>query len=194
MADMSGGIIQLSTVVNHLYGGDKAFAQSLIDFFQAKGRLSDRQAYHIPRLLEKAENNQKPKPVTQVSNFHRIIQIFDTAREHKHKTPKVRLGDAKVGKVVLSEAPANGINAGMIYVKQNDEYKGKIDRNGGYQKFNNPDDSLIEALSEFALDPLNIMKKYGFATGTCSCCGRKLTDKTSIANGIGPICAENFGF
>jgi histidine ammonia-lyase len=33
---------------------------------------------------------------------------------------------------------------------------------------------------------------YGKATGTCSCCGRELTDPVSIANGIGPICADKW--
>jgi hypothetical protein len=35
---------------------------------------------------------------------------------------------------------------------------------------------------------------YGRATGSCSCCGRELTDPVSIEAGIGPICAGRFGF
>lgn len=31
-------------------------------------------------------------------------------------------------------------------------------------------------------------------TGRCSCCGRELTDPTRVAMGIGPICAEKWGF
>ena len=35
-------------------------------------------------------------------------------------------------------------------------------------------------------------KSYGKLYGTCIRCGRTLTDETSIAAGIGPICAEKF--
>lgn len=33
---------------------------------------------------------------------------------------------------------------------------------------------------------------FGQISGVCLVCGRKLTDETSIANGIGPICMEKF--
>jgi hypothetical protein len=36
--------------------------------------------------------------------------------------------------------------------------------------------------------------RYGRATGNCSCCGRELTDPASIAAGIGPVCAEKYGW
>lgn len=36
---------------------------------------------------------------------------------------------------------------------------------------------------------LDEAKEYGRITGTCCQCGRKLTDETSIAEGIGPVCA-----
>ena len=39
---------------------------------------------------------------------------------------------------------------------------------------------------------LDEAKAYGRLTGTCCQCGTKLTDETSIANGIGPICETKF--
>jgi hypothetical protein len=39
---------------------------------------------------------------------------------------------------------------------------------------------------------LDEAKEYGKVTGTCCNCGRKLTKESSIAAGIGPICAGNF--
>lgn len=39
---------------------------------------------------------------------------------------------------------------------------------------------------------LDEAKQYGKLTGTCCVCSRKLTDETSIANGIGPICEAKF--
>lgn len=39
---------------------------------------------------------------------------------------------------------------------------------------------------------LDEAKAYGKLYGLCIICGRTLTDEYSIANGIGPICAEKF--
>lgn len=38
--------------------------------------------------------------------------------------------------------------------------------------------------------PLERAKELGKLYGICICCGRTLTDEYSIANGIGPICAQ----
>lgn len=53
--------------------------------------------------------------------------------------------------------------------------------------------SLIQAVQSAAADPYAAAKLYGQATGTCSCCGRELTNSLSIELGIGPICREKFG-
>jgi hypothetical protein len=37
-------------------------------------------------------------------------------------------------------------------------------------------------------------KKFGKKTGNCICCGRLLTVKASVEAGIGPVCAEKYGF
>lgn len=39
---------------------------------------------------------------------------------------------------------------------------------------------------------LDEAKEYGKVTGTCCNCGRKLTNESSIADGIGPVCAGKF--
>jgi hypothetical protein len=55
----------------------------------------------------------------------------------------------------------------------------------------------IEALQKLmiamAKNPLDELKIQGQNYGHCCCCGRELTNPKSIANGIGPICAELFG-
>ena len=37
-------------------------------------------------------------------------------------------------------------------------------------------------------------KQFGKIYGFCMVCGRTLTDPESVANGIGPICADNFKY
>lgn len=60
-------------------------------------------------------------------------------------------------------------------------------------------DSFIDSLMEgdqaaLAAAPKEAAVRWGRKTGRCSCCGRELTDATSVAMGIGPICAEKWGF
>jgi hypothetical protein len=186
------GIIQLSSVVELLKGSDRNFAQSLVDFYNQKGRLSDRQASFIPKLLEKAENEAKPKPATQLENFSKVIEIFDNAKAKGYKKKIIlRLGDENY-KIRLSEAPASGVNAGMVYVKVNEKYKGKITRDGKWIYSGSSDETLQQKLNEFSISPKEEAKRFGFKTGQCCVCGRVLSDPISIKNGIGPICQDGF--
>ena len=52
---------------------------------------------------------------------------------------------------------------------------------------------LIQRVQSVAADPYAAAKLYGQHTGSCSCCGRELTNSLSIELGIGPICREKFG-
>lgn len=53
--------------------------------------------------------------------------------------------------------------------------------------------ALIQKVQSVAEDPYAAAKLYGQQTGSCSCCGRELTNSLSIELGIGPICREKFG-
>ena len=54
-------------------------------------------------------------------------------------------------------------------------------------------DDVKSVILEAASDPLTAAVRYGRETGSCSCCGRDLTNPDSIAAGIGPICREKYG-
>jgi len=45
-----------------------------------------------------------------------------------------------------------------------------------------------------ASDPKAAATAYGQRTGSCSCCGRELTNKESIDLGTGQMCAGKFGW
>lgn len=49
-------------------------------------------------------------------------------------------------------------------------------------------------LARIADDPEAASLLYGRELGHCGVCGRTLTDETSRAMGIGPVCAENTGW
>lgn len=53
---------------------------------------------------------------------------------------------------------------------------------------------LLGKILLVVLNPGEEIKQTGRRTGTCSCCGRLLTNPESVELGIGPICREQWGF
>lgn len=98
-----------------------------------------------------------------------------------------------------SEAKAEEITEGMY--KLNDRiFKVYMNRaetcllvkeliDGSFEYLGSAQWKLPKGASRMTLDEA---KAYGRLTGTCCQCGAKLTDETSIANGIGPICEGKF--
>lgn len=48
----------------------------------------------------------------------------------------------------------------------------------------------VQALTEDMRMSLDEAREFGIRTGTCCVCGAFLKDATSVANGIGPVCAK----
>jgi hypothetical protein len=98
-----------------------------------------------------------------------------------------------VGNIRFSLAKADSVNAGAIYVKSNGIYVGKV--SGSKFKSSFACTPAIEAeVLEALQDPKGKAIAHGRLTGNCAICNRTLTDKDSVARGIGPICAENMGW
>jgi hypothetical protein len=111
-----------------------------------------------------------------------IRTMFEKAVHSGAKRPVYRASG-----LVINRAPDNGKNPGALYVKTvEDEYLGKI---LGTTYTGKP----APALAAIAADPRGEAVRYGRATGSCSCCGRELTDPVSIEQGIGPICVTKWG-
>lgn len=121
-------------------------------------------------------------------NVGAIETAFKAAHDSGIKRPRLRLSD-----FVFSRAPDHGKNAGSIYVKRGEEYLGKVTA-GLFQPVGSCDAATKATVIDVASDPHKAAKAYGMRTGSCSCCGRVLTNKESIDLGIGPICIEKFGW
>lgn len=172
------------------------FAASLVEQFDRKGGLSVNQAAAATRMLDKIAANKKARDAsTGMQNtrsgevdMSAIRELFATAQNNGLKKPKFYAGDVKI-----SLAPVNGKNAGALYVTRDpDAYQGKIFGNAFQASAYCAPDTL-EVLKAISENPGEYARMTGKQTGRCCCCGRELTDPESIANGIGPICAENWG-
>jgi hypothetical protein len=54
--------------------------------------------------------------------------------------------------------------------------------------------ALLARVAAIEVDPKRALEDHGLRTGSCGCCGRLLTDPTSISIGIGPICLAKGGW
>lgn len=116
-----------------------------------------------------------------------IAAMFDHAREAGLKKLQYRAEG-----LVIKPAASHSQNAGALYVKSvSGDYIGKIK---DHKFYGNRDakPEQVTALHTIAANPVEAAKAYGKLTGSCSCCGRTLTDPTSIELGIGPVCIEHW--
>lgn len=171
------------------------FAASLSQALIKYGSLTDNQLAAVLRCAA-ADIDRKAAAADRVAaaptlEIGKIEQAFQTAKDKGIQRPKMRLDT-----FVFSPAPENGKNAGAIYVKAKDDegtYLGKI-MAGKFLRSRECDQERESAVLAAAADPEAAAVAYGRRFGACSLCGRTLTVGESIDRGIGPICAETFGF
>jgi len=128
-----------------------------------------------------------------------IYKALLGAKEKGIKHPRIKLTGYS-----FTLAPASGFNAGCVYVKNDTTkaYCGKIDSEDNFELHYSMGKELTEEernslntfISNCINDPLEYVRIYGYKTGNCSCCGKKLKNKESVRLGIGPICREKYGW
>lgn len=113
-----------------------------------------------------------------------INKLFDKLAEEGFKKPTLRA----MG-YLFKRAPDHGANKGAVYVTKDGEYIGKITADGLFSLSVDHGKTIYPVV----YDPVEEAIKHGHRTGECAICGRRLDNKISIFNGIGPICAEKLG-
>lgn len=174
------------------------FAASMAEALTKYGALTERQHATVTRLrladaerqaARKVEAEQRAANAPTV-DASRIATAFATAQGNGVKRPRMTLDGFKI-----SLAPVTGRNAGALYVvrKADDQYLGKI-ADGRFQRVRECDAETEAQVVRIINDPKGEAIAYGQRTGNCCICNRELTNHASIDAGIGPICAERFGW
>lgn len=145
------------------------------------------------RKAERAKEQAERKPDAAPAFATALQAAFDRVLATGASRKRLRL---TIGCATFNRAPDNGKNPGCLYVKdpESQEYLGKITRDGEFWKSRECEQRHIDQLNAIGDDPLVEAQKHGHETGSCSCCGRTLTNPESIENGIGPICKETWGW
>lgn len=170
------------------------FAESLASALSRYGSLTPNQLAAAQRCMDRdaqraAERVERAANAPEVDT-KQIEVAFAYAQDKGVKKPKMILNGFK-----FSMAPAHGMNAGALYVvrKADDQYLGKI-KDGRFQAARECTTDEQAEVVKVAGNPHAEAVAYGQRTGNCCICNRELTNHASIDAGIGPICAEKFGW
>ncbi len=168
------------------------FARSLWEQSHERG-LSERQLAWAHKLAtdllqaesEAADNNGEPQ-------FSRLFDTFKAARDRGLRRLTMRFSGIRIkpSKDLQSLWVLSDTETEEGYYGLQPKYLGKVTPNRLDSRLTADVKSVI---LEAASDPLTAAVRYGKETGSCSCCGRDLTNPDSIAAGIGPVCREKYG-
>jgi hypothetical protein len=176
-------------VLQTLRGLRSSFAQDLARKFN---KLSASQYAWAHKLAVDANipatiDNNKP------SQFEALFNAFEAAKSKGAKRLTLRFEGINI-------KPNRDLTALWVTSQTESEegdyglkpkYLGKLTRTAIDSKFS---DMVRETIMSAASDPISAAIRYGKVSGECSCCGRELTDPRSIERGIGPVCADKYGF
>jgi hypothetical protein len=152
------------------------FAMDLV----SKNKLSAKQIAWIHYL---ATENVKEMQEAEGEYLQLVQKMYGAVKNNTRKF-KMRLPGVEISTV------PNGANVGALYIFENNSYVGKITKQGILKA--NVSEDVLNILLDANENLLQLAKIYGHESGSCSVCGRTLTDSLSIQMGIGPICAKRF--
>ena len=185
-------------------GGTWTFPAELMQKLEQYGTLTDGQLSAVHKCMLRDSERAAERETRMMRRHHpveagKIEAAFATARARAArpgamgiwtKPLKLRAQDVDLTFTPGSEGSQW---AGMIFVRQGDTKVGHI-KAGVFFPRSECTDAIKAAVIEACEDPAKAAIAFGKAWSICSVCGQTLTNDKSIARGIGPICASNFGF
>ncbi len=157
------------------------FAMDLVE----KSKLSEKQIAWVHFLATEHLNKELHKETLPAEFKSLVEKMYAKVKENSRKF-QVRLP----GGVTISTV-TKGANVGAVYIFENNEYLGKITKEGVLE-IKSPNEEVKALLEDANENLLRLAQLYGHESGNCSVCGRTLNDPLSVQMGIGPICAKKF--
>jgi hypothetical protein len=185
------------------------FPIELAEKFAEFGVLTDGQLNAVRTCMVRDANRAQERAAREASapvvNADKLEAAFATAREKAARPGQVGIW---VKPLNLRNGPKDDPNAlnvtftpgsigsqweGLIFVKAGEKKLGMI-KEGKFQARFECTPVEQKAVIDCCTDPATAAVAFGKAWGICAVCHRTLTNDISIERGIGPICAERFGF
>jgi Family of unknown function (DUF6011) len=175
------------------------FATAMVEAIAKYGDLTDRQLDTCKRLAAKASQPRASGPALDVTA---IEQAFATARQKAARPGQMGVF---VKPLILAAGPTkedfafktsagSGKWEGMVFFKSMDDRKLGYVKDGRFNRQFACTDTEADAVLTVASNPKEGLFAYAKAWSRCGVCGKGLLNDESIERGIGPICAEKYGF
>jgi len=203
---VAAAVADLKSFRNELAASDSGFAASLINQFEKRGALSEKQMYWVGVLLARAvagpsaaASPDAPNP--KLEDASGLFTFFANAGK-KLKWPKLSFNLDEVGEFRLQVAGFKAKFPGSINMTDGKPYGmnkwfGRIALDGTIEFSGRalPNERIVieRLVRSFSKDPKGTAAKYGLKTGNCCFCNKKLEDEVSTAVGYGPVCAKKWG-
>jgi hypothetical protein len=184
--------------------GSFTFPQELLGKLHQYGSLTDGQLAAVQRLMAKdADRAAARAAAAPTVDATKIEAAFAIAREKAARpgqigtfTKPLKLTSPDPDKITLEFKPGSigSTWEGMLFAKTAEGKKvGHIKGGKFFRKFD-CSDAEAAAVIACAADPETAVVAFAKAFSRCGVCGQMLLNDVSIARGIGPICAEKFGW
>jgi hypothetical protein len=187
--------------ISHKGGNVWDFPITVSESLSQFGTLTDGQLAAVKKCMERdAErkaareaDQQANAPVADAAGIDRLKAAFDTAiAKASEKGLSLRTPKITIGGITISPAKPDSKNPGALYVKSAGTYLGKIAA-GRFLSSRDCSSEQSEQVLAFVNDPKAAAEAYGQTTGVCCICNATLKSKWKL-RGIGPVCAEKFGW
>lgn len=159
------------------------FAQSLADFHDRNGYLTEKQVASATSMKAKIDARQAEK-TSSAPAPDSGLDLTDLPSGY-YGVPQ---GETRL-KVRVNQV-TSGKWAGWTFVDDGAEY-GAQTKYGAQRPGQTYQGQIQDQLRRIMEDVPAALKAYGDLTGRCGICNRKLEDEESVARGIGPICFAN---
>jgi hypothetical protein len=143
-------------------------------------------AFLVKLLAEKIEDPAKSLAAITWVQEHKLSKATASAKIDEYmKMPSVRKAFSATPELDEGMYRMNG-DIYKVYTTREGHLATKVLTEDGFEYMGRKPLHMLTAEHRMTLDEA---KEYGKLTSTCCQCGRKLTDETSIAEGIGPRCS-----
>lgn len=165
---------------------EKPFARKLVELYNAGSRVTERQFEVAVQIANEARQAARNLPQPTGAKVYETLTKADIRRARIVVADEVVLLKANKGRTgytVLQDDHHLGTITNRETFRLGVAYMGRPSTNIDV-------DVLMQAMRDFAADPLATLATFGLKTGTCGICGRRLEDADSVARGIGPVCLK----
>jgi hypothetical protein len=192
---------ELGDVLGQLDDSSRKFGQRLIDLFFSPKGLTDKQAYWVGELINRAKNPDAGKATTDVGSVKGVVDLLERAAKHlKYPAVVVRANGRDIRLNIAgkkSSAPGSINVTSAVGGFGSREWYGRVTRDGQFEPSRKHAAATLTAvaaaLKAMATDPAKAASEYGHLTGCCCFCGIALEDERSTQIGYGPVCAKKWG-